>query len=307
MRELAPLSSFSFQQATQRCVDATPQFVRGTLRQLIADNKLQLRPPESDDKRELYEWTQSKSIEDLLHWVSQLVHGNQIKETPSEDRPRERFYEHGVRSLSNAELLAILIRVGIRGESAVQSGNKIAKRFEKDISAIRDKSKAEIREISKAVNISSYAQIMAGIELGRRISHAEQHQRKSVTQINSTAAAIAYCEDAFRDLAQDAMQEEFHIVTLDTKLKPIQNHRITVGTLDASLVHPREVFKAAIRDSASAVLLIHNHPSGETTPSREDHAVTKRLTEAGELIGIRVLDHIIVTRNGGLSIRQSTL
>ena len=120
-----------------------------------------------------------------------------------------------------------------------------------------------------------------------------------------THEAIDYCAHEFARLAADGVQEEFHIVTLDTKHKPIHRHCITRGTLDASLVHPREVFRPAIRDSAAAVLLVHNHPSGDPTPSREDHSVTKQLTEAGKLLGISVLDHIVVARRQCVSIRES--
>jgi DNA repair protein RadC len=124
-------------------------------------------------------------------------------------------------------------------------------------------------------------------------------------KITSTREAIQYCQAEFAYLASEAVQEEFHIVTLDTKHKPIRTHRITVGTLDASLVHPREVFRPAIRDAASAVILVHNHPSGDPTPSREDRQVTQQLTEAGKLIGITVLDHIVVAKEDAVSLRES--
>jgi len=104
----------------------------------------------------------------------------------------------------------------------------------------------------------------------------------------------------------DGRQEQFHIVTLDTKHKPIQTHCITIGTLDASLVHPREVFRPAIRDAASAIVLVHNHPSGDPTPSRQDFCVTDQLTEAGRVLGIAVLDHIVVAGEAGLSIRETS-
>ena len=146
---------------------------------------------------------------------------------------------------------------------------------------------------------------MAGIELGRRIAAVESSCEEPAMKITSTKLAIAYCVREFARLAHDAVQEEFHIVTLDTKHKPIRTHEITVGTLDASLVHPREVFRPAIRDAASAVLLVHNHPSGDPTPSREDYQVTNQLTEAGKLLGINVLDHIIVARQRSLSIRET--
>lgn len=125
-----------------------------------------------------------------------------------------------------------------------------------------------------------------------RESRVEYSPRK-VGKINSSFAA---CEAAKQlgIILQDCPQEQFLIVTLDTKLKPIGVHRITTGTLDASLVHPREVFRAALLDSASSILLLHNHPSGDCTPSRQDHEVTDRLRKAGELVGVNVLDHIVV-------------
>ena len=127
---------------------------------------------------------------------------------------------------------------------------------------------------------------------------------KAVSEITSTRAAVEFCDDAFSGLAISGVQEEFHIVTLSTKHLPINTHLITRGTLDASLVHPREVFRPAIRDSASAVILVHNHPSGDATPSREDHQVTDRMTEVGTLLGITVLDHIVVASEGSVSIRE---
>ncbi|GAB5406870.1 MAG: DNA repair protein RadC [Aureliella sp.] len=149
----------------------------------------------------------------------------------------------------------------------------------------------------------AYDRLMAGIELGRRVSEQRANYNQRIT---STAKAVAFCQSHFGRLISDGLQEEFHVVTLDTKHRMIRSHQITVGTLDASLVHPREVFRTAIRDSSSSVLLAHNHPSGDPTPSREDIVVTDRLTEAGKLIGITVLDHIVLAREGCLSIREYT-
>jgi DNA repair protein RadC len=170
---------------------------------------------------------------------------------------------------------------------------------------LRHCSQIELKAITPAATKSSYTQIMAGIELGRRIAKAEWNQQPTTAKITSTREAIQYCQAEFAYLAAEAVQEEFHIVTLDTKHKPIRTHRITVGTLDASLVHPREVFRPAIRDAASAMILVHNHPSGDPTPSREDRQVTDQLTEAGKLIGITVLDHIVVAKDDAVSIRES--
>lgn len=149
---------------------------------------------------------------------------------------------------------------------------------------------------------NQFAQLQAAIELGRRVSEARLYQ--SIDRIENTQTAIAFCQQRFRRLIQDALQEEFHIVTLNTKHNIINTHQITVGTLDASLVHPREVFRPAIRDASSAILLAHNHPSGCPEPSRQDFEVTRRLTEVGNTIGIQVLDHIVMGTKGCVSIRE---
>ncbi|MFK7768576.1 MAG: RadC family protein [Mariniblastus sp.] len=140
----------------------------------------------------------------------------------------------------------------------------------------------------------AYERLLASIEIGRRIQEAKAGYRKAIKKISGSASAIEFCGQHFKRLILDALQEEFHIVTLDTKNQIIDSHQITVGTLDASLVHPREVFRPAIKDAASSILLAHNHPSGDATPSREDLAVTKRLEEVGKNIGIDVLDHIVL-------------
>jgi DNA repair protein RadC len=163
--------------------------------------------------------------------------------------------------------------------------------------------RAQLKDITIAVEKTAYCQILAGIELGRRVSL--EISDAAPQQITSTAQAMAFCRKEFARLAIDARQEEFHIVTLDTKNQVVNTHLVTKGTLDASLVHPREVFRPAIRDAASRVILVHNHPSGDCTPSREDHAVTRRLEAAGEILGIEVLDHIIVGGESAVSIREA--
>ena len=139
----------------------------------------------------------------------------------------------------------------------------------------------------------AYERLQASIELGRRIQELKT-QYKLRIKISSSSEAIEYCKRHFARLITDCLQEEFHIVTLDTKNQVLASHHVTTGTLDASLVHPREVFRPAIKDAASSILLAHNHPSGDPTPSREDIAVTDRLTEVGKTIGIDVLDHIVL-------------
>lgn len=151
-----------------------------------------------------------------------------------------------------------------------------------------------------------YSRLMAGIELGRRV-HEAKTQYSVPDKITGSAQAIDFCRNHFHRLIHDSLQEEFHIVTLNTKNSVISTHRVTLGTLDASLVHPREVFRPAIRDSASSILLAHNHPSGDPEPSREDIVVTNRLEEAGRVIGINVLDHIVLAKQGCVSIKEKSL
>ncbi len=298
---LTRIDDFTPDEAKRVCSEATPAYVTQTLKLLLSEGHLQLY---SDDQQERYRWTITAEPFATDRWIDRQIHGVQVTQTPEQERPRERLLRDGVGSLSNADLLAILIRVGVRNESAVTGAAKIANRFAARLNDLADCSMAELKGISPAATKASYAQIMAGIELGRRVARVASEHPPQVAKITSTQEAIEFCSYEFARLASDAVQEEFHIVTLDTKHKPIRTHQITVGTLDASLVHPREVFRAAIRDAASAMLLVHNHPSGDPTPSREDRAVTDQLTEAGKLLGITVLDHIVVAKSHAVSIRE---
>lgn len=136
-----------------------------------------------------------------------------------------------------------------------------------------------------------------------RVGETEEHYQS--VRINSTQAAIRWAEDSLGGYFDERLdQEEFLIATLDTKLQVRRVVRITRGTLDASLVHPREVFRPAIADCASSILLIHNHPSGDSTPSRQDREVTERLKKAGEILGINVIDHIIVAGGKAVSLAE---
>ncbi len=302
LQPLVALDKFTAEEAKQVCSESAPVYVTRTLQDLVKEGLLEV-VLESDSKH--YRWLVQRESFEPEQWIDRQIYGTQVTAMPAEQRPRERLLDQGADGLSNADLLAILIRVGIKGESAIESAQKLANRFDGRLEELRSHGPAELKQVSRAITVVSYSQIMAGIELGRRVAKAEANVQRTTTRITSTQAAVEYCRGEFAHLASDAVQEEFHIVTLDTKHKPLRTHRITVGTLDASLVHPREVFRPAIRDSASAILLVHNHPSGDPTPSREDHAVTKRLTQSGELLGINVLDHIIVARDGTLSLREN--
>lgn len=225
-----------------------------------------------------------------------------VKDGPVTDRPRERLLRHGAANLRVAELLAILIRSGRSGESAMQAGERIAAAFAHRLDELSAAGQGELKMVSKAIGPSAYCQIMAGIELGRRVAAANADTAPK--RLLSTEEAKRFCQKKFHRLAVDHKHEEFHIVTLGTKNQVIATHQISVGTLDASLVHPREVFRPAIKDAAASVILVHNHPSGDPTPSQEDISVTKRLEDAGKTLGIDVLDHIIVAGDRSLSLAQ---
>ncbi len=205
--------------------------------------------------------------------------------------------------MSNAELLAILVRSGRPGESAVTAGAKLARHYADRLASLPEAGRAELKDISCAVNVTAFCAILAGIELGRRVAAASEAE--PIAALHGTASALAFCRRRFARLATDGTKEEFHVVTLDTRHHVLGVHLVSVGTLDSSLVHPREVFRPALRDAAAAVLLVHNHPSGDPSPSPEDHAVTRRLETAGRTLGIDVLDHVIVASRGCASLRSS--
>lgn len=292
-------TSFRREEVQFLCREAHPTFVTKVLNQLHQEGVLdrQLLSGET-----IYSWRDKQFAAN--HWIERQIVGDQVTQLPIEERPRERLLDVGAAELRTGELLAILIRSGIKGQSAVQAGNRLYQRFSDRLFDLSQCSPQELKEICPAVSEAAYCQIMAGIELGRRVARTVNDRTVS-PRINSTTAAIDYCRQQFERLASDGTQEEFHVVTLDTKLQPIQNHQITIGTLDASLVHPREVFKRAVRDSAAAILLVHNHPSGDPTPSRQDREITDRLKRAGEVMGIQVIDHIIVAKHNVISLAET--
>ena len=289
---------FGLDSAKDSCEFEKPFFVTRVITELVQDGWL-IRDPQQGT----YSWNAGKGDFESKKWIQQKVHGVQITSSPEQDRPRERLLERGVESLTNADLIAILVRSGRPGESAVMAGAKVASEYGDVLAQLPLAQQGELKEISCAISKTAYCQIMAGIELGRRVASVTGPRKR--TAISSSDEAIAFCQQHFVRLIQDGRQEEFHVVTLDTKNHVIDTHCVTVGTLDASLVHPREVFRVAIKDAASSVILVHNHPSGDPTPSREDHQVTDRLTESGKLLGIDVLDHIVLGKTNSVSIRAT--
>jgi DNA repair protein RadC len=275
-----------------------PAFITRLLRQLEREGHLRT---EEDGT---FSWVVAAGDFPAKTWLEGKVYGPQLPQTPAEDRPRERLLAHGAAALRTAELLAILIRSGRTGESALQAGEKIAARFGEQLERLPEAGRGDLKAITAAVADTAYCQIMAGIELGRRVAGAQNDRQQQAHRLLSSADALVFCRERFARLASDGAQEEFHVVCLDTKNQVLGTHRISIGIVDRSLIHPREVFRPAIKDAAKAVLLVHNHPSGDPTPSDDDLTLTARLEEAGKTLGIGVLDHVIVARNGATSIRE---
>ncbi len=286
----------------QSLKDEKPAFVTKVINELVQHGWLVRESDSEQASSPSYQWNKGRGEFPMTKWLDECIFGSQISQSPEQTRPRERLLAEGAEKLRVDELLAILIRSGRPGESAVIAGEKLAREFHDRLRDLPQAGRAELKAVSVAIEKTAYCQIMAGIELGRRVAAVSRDT--STPQITSTATAVAWCRQRFARLAEDGRQEEFHIVTLNTKNRVINTHCITIGTLDASLVHPREVFRPAVKDAAATVLLVHNHPSGDCTPSKEDLAVTRRLESAGELLGIEVLDHIVVGKANAVSIRE---
>jgi len=282
----------------EACQPEQPQFITRVIRELEKAGWL-VRLSSADS---VYRWNEGLGDFPAKKWLDERIFGSQIANSPTEDRPRERLLSLGAAELKLSELFAILIRSGRPGQSAVQAGELLANQFQKRLAELPAAGRGELKEAAASVDVTAYCQIMAGIELGRRVASVVGNRKSE--KILSSSDAIKYCEQQFARLIEDGRQEEFHIVTLNTKNSVIGTHLITRGTLDASLVHPREVFKAALKDSASSIILLHNHPSGDPTPSKEDLMVTKRLEECGQTLGIDVLDHIVLGSFRSVSIRE---
>jgi DNA repair protein RadC len=297
---ISRLDSFDMSLAKTQC-DDRPFFVTRVVNELVNDGWL-VKEAVAKKGKEKFRWNGGRGKFSSSNWIENRVNGVRIAATPEKERPRERLLDRGAEALTDSELLAILIRSGRPGESAVMGGDMISKAYQNRLAELPSATQSELKEVSKTVSKAAYCQIMAGIELGRRVAALAKDTKR--TRISGSQDAIEFCQRRFDRLIEDSRQEEFHVVTLDTKNQIIDTHQVTVGTLDASLVHPREVFRVAIKDAASSVILVHNHPSGDPTPSREDFQVTERLTESGNLLGIDVLDHIVLGRPKAVSIRE---
>jgi DNA repair protein RadC len=221
-----------------------------------------------------------------------------IRDLPEEERPRERLAKYGPEAVSTAELLAILLRTGSARESALGLAERLLSRFG-SLRAIANATVEELGEI-KGVGLAKSAQLKAAFELGKRLAASGDEARPAIRSPQDAAQLVM--EDLrYRD------REHFQTILLDTRNRVIKVRTVAVGALNANRVEPREIFKEAITHSAASVILVHNHPSGDPAPSSDDGLLTKRLVEAGQLVGIHVLDHLVIGNGRFVSLKEKNM
>lgn len=209
-----------------------------------------------------------------------------VKDIPKMERPRERLIEYGVESLSNEELLSIILKTGNRKKSVKEISLDILNEFG-HIENLKNATKEQLQQI-KGIGIAQALTILSTIELGKRIFVNPVSQEKTI--LNTSQAIYEY----MRYQLLDKKQEYFYCLYLNSKKELIERKLLFMGTVNRSVVHPREVFKHAYLCSASGIVCIHNHPSGDVSPSKEDIHLTNSLVELGHMNGIPVIDHIII-------------
>ncbi len=221
-----------------------------------------------------------------------------IRDLPLEERPREKLKALGAGVLSNAELLAILLRSGSRNESAVQMASRILAK----VGGLRNLPYLSLEDLqeNKGIGPDKAVTIKAALELGSRLATTPRQLAESIVTPGQAA-------DLFMEELRYKKKEYFKILLLNTKNHVISREEISVGSLSASIVHPREIFNIPLRKSAASIILFHNHPSGDPAPSQQDLEVTRRLVDAGNILGVTVRDHIIIGDGCFFSFREKGL
>lgn len=221
-----------------------------------------------------------------------------IKDLPTDERPRERLVKYGPGALSNAELLAIILRVGTQEYSAIGMAEHMLSRF----NGLKGIATAGIEDLSriKGLGTAKASQIQAMVELGKRLATSIGDSRMTIRSPQDAA-------DILMPELRDELQEHFKAIYLNVKGEVLKTRTITIGCLDASLITPRELFREGIAANCASVVVAHNHPSGDPSPSKEDIDVTKRLVQAGLMIGIDVLDHVVIGDGRWVSLKERGL
>lgn len=222
-----------------------------------------------------------------------------VKDLPVDDRPREKLLLRGPQSLTDAELLAILLRAGTKGKSVIHIAQEIIAR-ENNLAQLAAKTSSDLIK-NHGIGKDKAATLLAAFEISRRIlSQSKWHSQKRIT----SPADVA---EIFIPILRDEVKEQFLVVCLSSANKIIRFEKISVGNLNSSVVHPREIFKAAIENNSASIILIHNHPSENPEPSNEDISITKKLVEAGKMMDIPIFDHIIIAGNSYTSFVERRL
>lgn len=223
---------------------------------------------------------------------------NTIKDMPDFERPRERLAKYGADILSNTELLAIILRTGTKNDSALSIANKLLKNGS-GIRYLYDMSFNDLKNI-KGIGTAKAAQVKAALELGKRLKTFKDNQNIYIKAPNDAAEMIM---EEMRYLKKEYLK----LIMLNIKNMVISVKDISVGSLNSSIVHPREIFLEAIKFSSSSIIICHNHPSGDPSPSQEDINITKRIKEAGHIIGIELIDHIIIGDGVFISLKEKNI
>ncbi|MEK7806731.1 MAG: DNA repair protein RadC [Chloroflexota bacterium] len=208
-----------------------------------------------------------------------------IRDLPQGERPRERLREYGAKHLSNTELIAILLRTGLQGENVLSLSSRLLAKF-KGLAGLGRASFAELCA-ERGLSEAKACQVMAALELGRRFVSLAPEERMVISSPKDVANLVMAEMAAFD-------QEHLRVVLLNTKNEVLSIQEIYIGNVNSSVVRPGEVLRPAVRDNAPSVIVVHNHPSGDPTPSPEDIAITRELLAAGKLMGIELLDHLVV-------------
>jgi len=222
-----------------------------------------------------------------------------IHDLPPSERPRERLQKYGSESLSAQEIIALILGRGISGESVMVTAQRLLSRFG-NLKGLAGASLEELSQV-RGIGLAKAAQIKAAVELASRLEGTTEAWQNPLLKKPENIFELV------KGNLKGKKKEHFLVVSLDTRSRLIKVSEVSVGSLDSSIVHPREAFKEAVSASAASVILVHNHPSGDTTPSEDDIKLTRRLAAAGEVMGIEVLDHIIVADNTYLSLKREGL